>query len=886
MPGDTIRVVAKASGFLNNKTLEGESANIIFARGERNNKIPHTVDSANSQYVCEFTVTEEDFATQGFRFYYNAGQITTIELEVENVTATENGRTQVLTQEEAEAVNGKIVQTLTLEKRYNWKAESKELSLGSGNDVYSYYIVEPKGKGFEATYTFNEDSIIVTNVDKKLKIDKKWLSVDGETEIEKKNGTIVYDLYQVKTDAPFGPYTGEGNISLDYSHLNADSQWNHAHPSRLTGNAANGGIKAGSTVKIEMASTNQNDGGNESLEGQITVTGCTSVLIEDPKRNYNYEGEWVSRTRTIIAEGVEEGFSISGTITTNKQLPLIVEVISEPTGAVPPTEDHYKDTKVGKVTVTYSEATMTLDEAFTESGIRVTAGATPWSAVISKLPETGDNNETYTYYLQEESIEGFDLVSIEPNNAPNGSTILVKNKAQVGSVKVTKAFSGLENLPDTFKITANYNDGTEDHSVEFTVANKTGGQGTASSPYEWTIGNLPVGTVVTFIETGYTEEGYQVTVNGTAAAGEDVSVTATAAKDTPGTAEFTNTYAPQTGELKVTKTATKLEGADDAAFTFEAVLTPASDITIDPTKIIVSGVDDSVVSEVSKTPEAPGKGNALTVTFTVTGSGTASITGIPVRTTYVVTEPTANMPKDWKQTGDITYSNTDKTITLDGTDTVTVTNTQQDFEFEKQWYESETLISWPVDGSSVKKDIKVTIGRKYKNGETDVEDRSFSLEYTIGGNNVADGSTIAPTGAAEPLLHVTVIPATEQDKPDTYKFSLEGLDYYTTDEKECTYFVKETEAPEGFKLSYYKKDNVTSTDSVGTGGTIVNKTEESYVLPTTGGFGTMPFYTIGLLLIAFAGGLFTYMNRKKLIPIRSGSSKSDSKCSKNLWRRW
>ena len=43
----------------------------------------------------------------------------------------------------------------------------------------------------------------------------------------------------------------------------------------------------------------------------------------------------------------------------------------------------------------------------------------------------------------------------------------------------------------------------------------------------------------------------------------------------------------------------------------------------------------------------------------------------------------------------------------------------------------------------------------------------------------------------------------------------------------------------------------------------------SVALPETGGFGTAPFYTIGLLLIAFAAGLYTYFNKKKLIAIRS-----------------
>lgn len=101
--------------------------------------------------------------------------------------------------------------------------------------------------------------------------------------------------------------------------------------------------------------------------------------------------------------------------------------------------------------------------------------------------------------------------------------------------------------------------------------------------------------------------------------------------------------------------------------------------------------------------------------------------------------------------------------------------------------------------------------------------------------------------------------------PDQYRFSIEGLDYYSDDGVEYEYFVKETDIDTGFKLSHYKLGNATSApnQSVTSGGTIVNATEESYELPHTGGIGTHPYRTAGIIMVITALlGVF-YMKRRE-----------------------
>ena len=160
-----------------------------------------------------------------------------------------------------------------------------------------------------------------------------------------------------------------------------------------------------------------------------------------------------------------------------------------------------------------------------------------------------------------------------------GGNVVITNNKEYGSVKVTKTFSGIDALPENFKITAAWT-GSDNvaHSIELTAGgaqpeNVTlSGDGSADSPYVWTISKIKIHagdnpTVpVTFTESGFDADGYQVTVSSTT----DANVT----NDNPATtvqvygesisrASFTNTYDRITGGLKVTK-AVKVNNTDTA----------------------------------------------------------------------------------------------------------------------------------------------------------------------------------------------------------------------------------------------------------------------------------------------------------------------------------
>ncbi len=189
-----------------------------------------------------------------------------------------------------------------------------------------------------------------------------------------------------------------------------------------------------------------------------------------------------------------------------------------------------------------------------------------------------------------------------------------------------------------------------------------------------------------------------------------------------------------------------------------------------------------------------------------------------------------------------------------------------DFEFFKEWKDSATNIAWPKNGTD-NVNIEVEIGRTYKQNGQDVDDSTFSLKYTIGTNLPTSGSaSIEPDGTAStPLLIANV----GTENPPTYEFKIENLDKIRhiegQEDLEYTYYVKETSVPEPYKLSGYKKGEMTvdPTGSIGDGGTIINTSDSSYELPHTGGIGTTIFYILGSILV-IGGGIY-FVSRRRVM---------------------
>ncbi len=617
----------------------------------------------------------------------NDSKMKRLDIEIENVTA--EGRTQILTQAEADSVGGTYVETLTLERGNNWHDSSKELSGGSGNDVYSYYLVEQDGADYDASYTVSGEKVTVTNIDKNLRVDKKWVRPDGETELEVEDGSIDFDVYRITNgsqkwikDQDGGSYSQTGTLSV----VNAMYPVQN-NGMRVSGDITVSGdyqkIRAGSKIKIVISSqkNDSNIGASEDVWAQtkVVITGGTVESDVTVKPNYEYE------ERTIVVKDVTSSVKLSGPICIGNDngknnLSVVVTVLEE----YQPTADS-TETPLGRVTLTKTDATSTNEALSVKSGGK-------WSAVISNLPASGkaaDNSpETYTYRIEEVQTsipENFEYVSVSPaGNVTNASEVVITNKAKPAKVRITKSFEGINSLPEAYKITNSAND------TEFTVANKTGGTGTKADPYYWELDGLIIGEEVTFYEWNFGVEGMEMTVQDMH--GNEITspykTTVTAVeeipdsdKDTPGVTGFVNNYGALTGNLAIKKAITGDRDVSGKDFTFEVEL-KNSDAT--PYTGAVTVTDKTRIAQTVTV------GETEKITVTVTGTGTATLADIPVGVTYVVTEPARDPADGWVQDGEIVYSDTTKTIASHDEDTATVTNKYEatgsvDFKVEKNF---------------------------------------------------------------------------------------------------------------------------------------------------------------------------------------------------------
>ena len=188
-----------------------------------------------------------------------------------------------------------------------------------------------------------------------------------------------------------------------------------------------------------------------------------------------------------------------------------------------------------------------------------------------------------------------------------------------------------------------------------------------------------------------------------------------------------------------------------------------------------------------------------------------------------------------------------------------ISNTEvTDFEVTKIWKDlSNNNVAWV-------KDIEVILHQKQNSNDK-------QYKYTVKEETSESGVTIYTATSTDQDAPAAVVAGNETDGY-TIKWSQLPIGYvYSATEKRVDgykdpiYVIKAADVEGGFSNSV---NGTVLTDAVD-GGYIINRPYDAVTLPESGGFGTTPFYTIGLLLIAFAAGLYTYFNKKKLIAIRS-----------------
>ena len=856
LPDDIIQIVitAQKSGTLAVGDFAVQASYLKDAQNfEGDENLVGTLDSANNRITYTYTAKKTKNA---FRVVSKTADVTKYNVDVINKSA--QGRTQILSALEATSVGGDPVQTLELNKGNNWKAISNEFSAGHGNTVYSYYLVEDDGNDYNAEYTISGDTVLITNTDNRLRVNKKWFRPDGSTEIEQDEGNIVFNLYRVARPVTFDEtencYSNTGNLKIDLSELEfVNSGGGSLSNYTITGDYSTiNKIKAGSKIQIEFTTetlgseifniaTEWNGSENVSL---FSVTGGT-LLSNDRVQTSNTQQKY---KRTLVVEKVNSNIKVKGKLKadSNAVINVSVKVLGEPKEGEMPSGDALKQTHIAKVTLTKDSTSVEWEETFKDSGIKIKQDKGDWSSIISKLPDAKeDGSETYTYYVEEESIslESFVYMGIEPNNVKNGGVITIKNKAKPAKVRVTKSFEGEDSLPSGFKITNSIND------VEFTAAKISGGLGTKENPYYWEIpdsnisdtntSNLIIGEEVSFYEWNFGIDGKDMTVtdmNGNPITGP-YKVTTTAVetindskKDTPGVVGFVNKYGSQTGSLSLTKLVT-VNGKDPTDNNKQLV---TGDYTFEVTgpgnylnyiKITVTnGVASSYVIASSET--------GLNGTST---SGTTALLSDLIPGSYTITETNSGNMKL-------------KSVTVDGA-SGTITN-------------NNSVIVNVTSGSTA-------IATSATNNINTMELNIVKVDSKNGGKKLRNAKfELWKLKESEYKLFIS------ENFPES-SFSNSNQPVFTSNEQgnitinnltHGTYKLIEKEAPAGYVIQPESKEIIINVGDgkLGTNrdtslvtyspatSTITIGNTPGAALPNTGGTGTTIFYSIGALLISSA----------------------------------
>ena len=798
LPGDVIHIKVKPLKTRGNMSFDQLSSNSLIVWLGSNFKPTITKDAATGCFITEATPSKD--MTRCY-FEFVGGEIEAAEISIENISS--EGRTQILTQADLDAIPAEDKvwkETLVLNKQNGWSATSKEYvkkatitetvtePWGWTHDVtrdvvYTYFIVEPDGLNFEADYSVEGDVTTVTNIDKKLEVDKTWFAANGKDDITetKENGTVTYTVKRNKYRTPV-PETA--TITTNGLTTTYNGNINLVLPSEP--------IKVGSTVKMTFKLAQNQATIEDSPMNGLTISGIDSDSLIDsgPKKyipfyeqqdNYNVVREY----QFVITEN---NVNLSGEIemcltAAQNSLNISFDILKQPSGTYIPDEDDTPvetEETVGTVTVGYDSV---VSANFTDSNVVAENGSTPWSVVINKLPGT-DGEFTYTYYVEETvgTSDDFELVSITPSQGtPVGGKVQVVNKLKPGSLKVKKVVEGAVPPGKTYQIAVTDADGNYyDHE----------GKNYGSTPYYETFsaGDELIWNPLTpgnyqISEKDASENNYSWTVTGTD------SVKVELGKETAAT--VTNSYYETTKYIPQATKALKIGNEDvdpwPAGVSFDFYLT------------FVSAVASDDVTPLSRTDITMSSREAVATESQKTGQFGEIEFKMPGTYTFTIEEVEPAGTQNHKRNG-IEYSEEKVTLTVVIGEKEGVGNKGK-LEVKSATYStpnSDSMgalitnkMSYPDYSPSVTKSLK-------ENGvevaDVDWGNRTFTFDLAIDTN---DGDTAAAAAAGNILMpsgeaaEATV----DKDTPDhkkafgkihfkaagTYKFLITERDLSSSD---------------------------------------------------------------------------------------------------------
>ena len=495
---------------------------------------------------------------------------------------------------------------------------------------------------------------------------------------EKDEDGIAYDrkVYTITVKLSDDDGDGQITVSVTVSDGTTLSSNDKGTASVNFTNAAQGGLTLQKIVVGDDESTPKSfrftltlkDADGEPLTGSpfeqndlaigITETGepgVYEILLKD-KQRLTLTGLPVGATYIVAEDSyAQAGFTTTdtgnttGTITwdevprvefTNTRYLGGLTVAKETDGNGAETEDTFN------FTVTLEHDTLPLNNYYGVqfSNVALEEGETGYKATATFTLKGGETKALtgipagtkYTVTEQDYTAEGY-VTDILTNNATGeithggNPTVTFKNTRKVGGLTVSKTVTGNDfdankafDITVTLTAPANVNlvgsyTGAQSGSISV-AATQTGASWTETfslkNGQQIDFTGLPENTAYTVSEADYAADGYVKTVSGAEEGSIKAEATATVA--------YTNTR--DTGDLVITKTVTGSGGEEDKLFDFTVTLKNA---TADLNKTF---------GDVTFSPVTEGDTHEVQATFSLKHGESKNITGIPVGTTYTVTE--------------------------------------------------------------------------------------------------------------------------------------------------------------------------------------------------------------------------------------------------------
>ena len=774
------------------------------------------------------------------------------------------------------------------------------VSDASGN-LYTYFVVEENGGNTGAAYDVGGNVVTVTNTaPDKLEVIKRWYDANGEQITDKKDGTIEFELWQVENEsAVYEGYSRTGTFGVTSEINKRSPAWNYIELNTLTGDGTDNKLLAGSKIKFEIYARANS---NQTLEGEILVAGAEKVSevldVYDASDILGYSG--TLPVKTLVVSNVSGNIKLSGSVLTNAALDVKVTVLEEPTNASQEFGSKQKN-DLGTVTVTYDTAEMTLNSAFASaySNVYAVPGTKAWSALIANLPTSGTGvaggvsagkNVTYTYYVEETQVSGFEEPKYEysedeeDKDAVPGETVVIKNTEEApkdGSLSIIKAVSNASELAANKSFTFNValtnataidaskivvTGGTKGTAVTsgntVTISVSITGTGTV------TLSGIPDGTTYTVTEQSLTGWAVKSIVYG--------NTTQTISANDTDTVTITNS---EVVNIEVNKawadSTTWPDDVESVTVQLYSKVGDATAVAVDPAKYatITAANWQLTQATVDAETDETAKANIQTLLDQRFFKNLPKYDDSGKLITYSVVE-TAVTPVNGKTVALSDFFDTYSSDTEDGIKlTVTNTRKEKDIKFGKLWKNASGNPEDWVQENDANVSITIQLGRQRmeapapESGSTDPVPvmKQYDNYATFTLTPETTKVTFEAGGKEYPVRMERVSTGTDQDQK-VYWFTISGLEVKenaTADE--WKYYVKEGQLTVNgltYLVSYSNEQTKIGAElTENPPKYVINTANPGYELPSTGGPGTTGLYILGSILTLLAAALLITKKR-------------------------